>query len=243
MFFELEYDNEFKRAYFEMLKYRLAYGSLELEGYNDDLANIKQSMQIYNQLQAINYAFEEYRERDFSHFEFTNILCEIEKRVSGEEIVNFRTTDAIVMGSNVPRTKAPFVRNALWYLIDDYNYMLKNCKTEKDFYELEALFHIRLLHIHPFDDGNGRTARILLAYNLCKHDLAPCIITKEIKKKYCDLIENGDYKRLAEMFEVLSKKELDVMVSLYQKLNEKGLIKMPTEEQQALILKKQNNIN
>ena len=241
MFLELEYDNEFKRSYFEMLKYRLAYGSLELEGYSDDLANINQAMKIYNQLQAINYTFDEYKERNFTHYEFTNILCEIAKRVSGDEISNFRTTDAMVMGSNVPRTSPINIRSYLWYLIDDYNYMLNNCKTEEDYYELEALFHIRLLHIHPFDDGNGRTARILLAYNLCKHDLAPCIITKEIKKEYCDLIEKGDYKSLAKMFESLSKKELNVMVSLYSDLNQKGLIKNPTEEEKALILQKQND--
>ena len=240
MFLELEYNNAFKKCYFDMLKYRLAFGSLELEGYSENLANIRQSMQIYNQLQAINYVFEEYKERNFTHMEFTNTLCEISKRVSGDEITAFRTTEAIVAGSKVPRTKAPLIRNALWYLIDDYNYLLNNCKTDKDLFELEALFHIKLLHIHPFEDGNGRTARILLAYNLCKHDLSPCIITKEIKKEYCNLIEKGDYKALAVMFEELSKKELDVMVSLYKNLDDKGLIKEPTEEENQMLLKKQN---
>ena len=52
MFLELEYNNEFRRAYFETLKYRMAFGSLELEGYNGDLAHINQSLKIYNQLQV-----------------------------------------------------------------------------------------------------------------------------------------------------------------------------------------------
>ena len=50
MFLELEGKNTFKDNYFEMLKYRLAFGSLELEGIDGDLADINQSIKIYNQL-------------------------------------------------------------------------------------------------------------------------------------------------------------------------------------------------
>lgn len=48
MFLELEGKNTFKDNYFEMLKYRLAFGSLELEGIDGDLADINQSIKIYN---------------------------------------------------------------------------------------------------------------------------------------------------------------------------------------------------
>ena len=224
MFLELSKESNFKKNYFEMLKYRLAFASLELEGMSDDLADIKQSIKIYNQLNAINYIFDNHKEEELSHYDFTNLLCNIAERVTGEEITDFRKTSAYVNGSNVERSKPQMIRNDLWYLIDDYNYRIANCKSEKDFFEIEAEFHIRLLHIHPFEDGNGRVARILLAYNMSKHSIAPCIITKEIKKEYCDLIENADAKKLAELFEKLSKKELDTMVSLYKELDEKGLI-------------------
>ena len=116
------------------------------------------------------------------------------------------------------------IRNDLWYLIDDYNYQLDNCKNEQDVYMAEAMFHIRLLHIHPLEDANGRTSRIILAYNMCKNNLAPCIITKEVKKEYCNYIETGDYKGLASLFEKLSKQELQTMIALYTELNDKGLI-------------------
>ena len=224
MFLELSKESNFKKTYFEMLKYRLAFASLELEGISDDLSDIKQSIKIYNQLNAINYMFDTHKEESLSHYEFTNLLCNVAEKVTGEEINNFRTTTAYVNGSSVERSKPQMIRNDLWYLIDDYNYRIENCKNEKEFFEIEADFHIRFLHIHPFEDGNGRVARILLAYNMSKHSIAPCIITKEIKKEYCDMIENSDTKKLAELFEELSKKELDTMVSLYKELDEKGLI-------------------
>ena len=245
MFLELKNENGFKRNYFDTLKYRLAYASLEIEGIDDDLAKLTQSMKIFNQLNAINFVFsdKEKHENELSHFEFTNLVCEIANLVSGGEISDFRKTQAIVQGSSVERSRASMIRNDLWYLIDDYNYMVKNAKSMKELCEIEAIFHIRFLHIHPFEDSNGRTARILLAYHMAKNNLAPCIITKELKKEYCDYIENNDIKGLARMIEKLSQLEIKNMLTLYKDLNERGLIEtnnMTKEQEEAYkVLKKQ----
>ena len=237
MFLELKNENEFKRNYFDTLKYRLAYGSLELEGLSGDLAEITQSMKIFNQLNAINFIFgDKDHEKELSHYEFTNLVCDVVNHVSGGEISDFRKTKAIVQGSKVERSKASMIRNDLWFLIDDYNYMIKNAKSMKEICEIEAIFHIRFLHIHPFEDANGRTARILLAYNMAKNNLAPCIITKEIKREYCDYIERNDIKGLARLFEKLSQMEIKNMLVLYKDLNEKGLIEtnnMTKEQEEA----------
>lgn len=225
MFLELRDKNStYRKEYFNMLKYRLAYGSLEVEGIEGDLADTSQSFKIYNQLTAINYIFENANEDRLEPFEFLSLLCKVVELVTGGEIDNFRTTNVYVNGSKVKRSAPGSIRTDLYYLIDDYNYRIANCKTQDEIYEAEAQFHIRLLHIHPFQDGNGRTARIFLAYNMCKNDLAPCIITKEIKRKYCDFIENNDIKGLGELFKSLSQKELDTMVALYKQLDDKGLI-------------------
>ena len=75
VFLELkDKNNNYRKEYFDMLKYRLAYGSLEIEGIDGDLADIKQSMKIHNQLRAINYIFENTDERELRHFEFTKLL-------------------------------------------------------------------------------------------------------------------------------------------------------------------------
>lgn len=41
---------------------------------------------------------------------------------------------------------------------------------------LAAHLHYKFVRIHPFDDGNGRTARLLMNYVLLKHGLPPVII-------------------------------------------------------------------
>ena len=241
MLFTGKEDSDFRKIYFDVVKYKLTRGSLELEGLDEDYAQAVHSVKVYNQLEAIKYIFENYGEGELSHIDFTNLLSAIADKLTSGEITEFRRTHAIVNGSNVVRTAPEMIRNDLWYLIDDYNYQIKNCKTEREIFEVEAQFHIRLLHIHPFEDCNGRTSRIFLFYNMCKNNLAPVIITNEVKEQYCLLIENGDYKGLADLFEKLSKKELEVMVALYRELDEKGLIntnKM-NEEQEV----EYNNIN
>jgi Fic family protein len=40
-------------------------------------------------------------------------------------------------------------------------------------YDVASRFFIRFLYIHPFPNGNGRTARILLSALLVKHAIIP----------------------------------------------------------------------
>lgn len=45
--------------------------------------------------------------------------------------------------------------------------------------ELAALFHFKFVYIHPFSDGNGRTARLLMNLLLMKHGYPPAIVKAE----------------------------------------------------------------
>ncbi len=54
---------------------------------------------------------------------------------------------------------------------------------------LAAEVHYRLVAIHPFIDGNGRTARLLMNLVLMQYGYPPAIIKVENRKTYLDAIE------------------------------------------------------
>jgi len=57
---------------------------------------------------------------------------------------------------------------------------------------LAAEFHYRYIRIHPFDDGNGRTARILMNFILLKFGYPPVIIKTEDKANYFAALQQAD---------------------------------------------------
>lgn len=57
--------------------------------------------------------------------------------------------------------------------------------------EQAALAHFDLASIHPFVDGNGRTARLLMNLILLKHGYFPAVILRNDRKRYYDALEKG----------------------------------------------------
>jgi len=57
---------------------------------------------------------------------------------------------------------------------------------------LAAEFHYKFIRIHPFDDGNGRTARILMNFILMKFKYPPVIIKTEDKANYFAALQLAD---------------------------------------------------
>ncbi len=64
-------------------------------------------------------------------------------------------------------------------------------------FELAALVHARLTWIHPFEDGNGRTARTVMNFILIKKGFPMFFIPIEKREEYyqsLDIADKGDYK-------------------------------------------------
>ena len=64
--------------------------------------------------------------------------------------------------------------------------------TDLDPLVLAAELHYRFIRIHPFDDGNGRVARLLVNYALMLNDLPPVVIKSAEKNKYLTALQKAD---------------------------------------------------
>ncbi|MDE1974998.1 MAG: Fic family protein [Patescibacteria group bacterium] len=62
--------------------------------------------------------------------------------------------------------------------------------------------HYRLVSIHPFSDGNGRTARLLMNAILMQNGFSPLVIPKEARKGYVTSLEKAQTKQDTEDYYV-----------------------------------------
>jgi Fic family protein len=79
-------------------------------------------------------------------------------------------------------------------------------------------FHHAFTTIHPFQDGNGRVARLLASLILIKHGLFPfTVLREEAKVKYIDALEkadNGEPQPLVDYFAEVQKRHIEKALNL-----------------------------
>ena len=118
-------------------------------------------------------------------------ILEIHKRVLGYvdpvEAGRFRTTQVYV-GDFVPPEASE-----ISHLMDEFiGWLNSDLAFELHPIELAALAHYKLVTIHPFFDGNGRTSRLLMNLILMQVGFPPVIIPKEAKYKYYEALETAN---------------------------------------------------
>ncbi len=209
------------KEYLEDLITRSTYHSNAIEGsnltyaetyailYNDNSFKIekKEPREIYeaiNHKKALELVFENLKNsKQFDERFIKKINETINKDIKDTE--GYRKVQVFIRGSEHIPPSPEKIPNLMNYFVYNYN------NDSQDIFTKIAKYHIEFETIHPFEDGNGRTGRILLNYELLKNDLPPVVITKEDRVKYFEFLKDSNVTDFAKWLKELSKIELERM--------------------------------
>lgn len=109
------------------------------------------------------------------------------QNIDAEFAGRYRDIPVFISGSNYPVTKVENIQSE----IED---LCKWIKTEREKYhpiEFAAILHKKFVFIHPFKDGNGRVARLLMNTSLIQDGYLPALIPPILRSDYISLLEKA----------------------------------------------------
>jgi len=112
------------------------------------------------------------------------VVQETEKEWAGK----YRNSDVIIGGAEHKPPAASDVPYEMEKLIKWW----KQNQRKLSIVELAALIHHRLVYIHPFFDGNGRVARLVMNLLLLQAGYPLVIVLKNDRKKYYRVLTQAD---------------------------------------------------
>lgn len=207
--------------YMEDMLVRIAHHSTAIEG------------NTLTQAETISILIHNFIPRDMSEREYYevknyrkafNTLLEADRKITTELIKKynkyimenlhdlngkFKTTQNLILGAEFEPTKPYLVPFEIEDWCNNLSYRLENAKTNEEKVEIIMDQHIKFEKIHPFNDGNGRTGRLLIIHSCLKEDLEPIIIPKGEKGKYINLLASENLKELTKWALQLQEKERD----------------------------------
>lgn len=169
-----------------------------------------------NHQNAFKYIFEVLNKK----IDIVTIVKNLHKIVGNGTIKNagdYKHTENYLVNSNgeeVNFTKPSFVTKRMEELKQMYETKWQNLTV----FERAVRLHMAIINIHPFSDGNGRVARLIMNYELIKNNYPPININESQKLSYYSVIEEinvdtdyqnnpleiGDIKLFCETIQQLS---------------------------------------
>ena len=203
-------DKNNRAEFYKWLKTELAYTSNAIEG--NTLTRKETQLVIEENLTSSSKPLRNYIEAVNHAKAFCKILELIEEDLDLDEKAILDIHRTILIG--LDDTNAGFYRNCR-VRISGSNTILPNPlkvpELMKDFYKwlsesiekepiTSIISHLKFVSIHPFTDGNGRTARLLMNALLLKYGYTPIIVRPTDRKKYLNAIENYQTKNDEENY-------------------------------------------
>jgi Fic family protein len=113
----------------------------------------------------------------------------------------YRKTNVRILGAiHIPPNAAKIPR-----LIDEFMDWYYTNRYTMPVPELAAYAHYKLVCIHPFIDGNGRTSRLIMNLILMQNGYPPAVILNMDRKKYYRVLKQADLDKPQEFVDFIGR--------------------------------------
>lgn len=162
---------------------------------------LKEHLEAVNHSEALEQLEEwvDKKSREITEQHILDLHRLILKKIDDENAGKYRTVRVRIAGSTVilpnPMKVPQLMREFVAWL---------HRQTGEPCLQTAADAHFKLVSIHPFTDGNGRTARLLMNLLLMQEGYPPALIRKEDRMRYIDAIEKGQLgEKLSDYYQVI----------------------------------------
>jgi len=183
------------------------------EGITIKGKSLREHFEVKNHEKAIENLYllvnEEYTLRSI---DILSLHAMVLQMIEDEFAGRIRNGGVRISGANFVPPNASKVSQLLDELIDFVN---KNPLGLNDI-ELATVFHHKLVWIHPFFDGNGRTVRLVMNLLLMRKGFPPAIILKNDRNKYYEALNRanqGNYQKLMLLMCQAVERTLNIYLS------------------------------
>lgn len=185
-----------------------------LEGITIGGKTMREHLEAINHNEAITFLEELINDTtELTEIDIKNIHAIVLKGIDNENAGKYRTENVIISGAtHIPPDSilVPELMEKLIYRYDEW-------KEKYHPIIVSSLLHAELVKIHPFVDGNGRTARLLMNFEAMKNGYPPIIIKREQRHEYYDALDKGVVTGDYTDFVKLVKQQAEEMINLYLK--------------------------
>ena len=156
------------------------------EGITIQGKSLREHLEVRNHPKAIDY-IERLTDRRLMLQNILDLHQIITKEIENDA-GRFRTTEVRIAGADITPPPAYEVPQLIEELADWHN---RNPDELRPI-ELAAILHHRFVSIHPFHDGNGRVARLLMNQTLIRNGYPITPVLNVDRKKYYETLKQAD---------------------------------------------------
>ncbi len=179
------------------------------EGLTIGGKTFKEHLEVTNHAKAIDFVESLVNKKEIVEIDVLNIHALVLDRINPENAGFYRIGGVRISGTDYipPSTaKVPHLMKEI--------YRLLNIKSGEPI-ETAAIIHQKFVDIHPFIDGNGRTARLLLNLYLMRNGYPPVIILQVERKKYIRTIMQSRMENNITVFANFVAKAVERSLDIY----------------------------